>query len=180
MFSTLLRWTTEGIMVSVIALFMNVSQWSQLHVCDSPYVEHAVGPSISHAKKNYEVWLVIFKWDTLPQLRMCMDFRMTLSLNLWKCLPVSIKFVNFASLIWFHFNHQPNRSWSFNRKLPHLRKAALSWLSTAQPSFNNDLQRNHLVPLITSRLFWIYISPYKNFALKTVFYDFKGFFLEGL
>lgn len=114
----------------------------------------------------------------LPQLRMCKDFRMTLSLNLWNCLPVSIKFVNFASLIWFHFNHQPNRSWSFNRKLLHLRKAALSWLSTAQPSFNNDLQRNHLVPLITSRLFWIYISPYKNFALKTVFYDFKGYFLK--
>lgn len=115
----------------------------------------------------------------LPQLRMCKDFRMTLSLNLWKCLPVSIKFVNFASLIWFHFNHQPDRSWNFNRKLPHLRRAALSWLlSTAQPSFNNDLQRNHLVPLITSRLFWIYISPYKNFALKTAFYDFKGFLLK--
>lgn len=158
MFSNLLRWTTVGIMVSVIALFMNAGQWSQLHVCDSPYVEHAVGSSISHAKKNYEVWPVIFKWDTLPQLRMCKDFRMT--------------FVNFASLIWFHFNHQPKRSWSFNRKLLHLRKAALSWWSTAQSSFINDLQRNHLVPLITSRLFWIYISPYKNFALKTVFYDF--------
>lgn len=100
----------------------------------------------------------------LPQLRMCKDFRMTLSLNLWKCLPVFIKFVNFASLIWFHFNHQPNRSWNFNRKLPHLRKAALSWLlSTAQPSFNNDLQRNHLVPLITSTLFWIYISHWRLF-----------------